>query len=186
MAHRKVKELNKSLKDHLGKNNQLRRNYNREEVQGINSKSLKNHEEALRLQSESVKIEEIRGFIKSEKQSKLLNVGQQKKHIIGTHEYNQKADALKEKGQYGPSYINIDDEKIQELVNKYAGTGRLKFKKNGQWNNTEEILTNDTIVGKAINNLNGKEADTTVFKIHYGKDGVHIVPDYPSKKKGSD
>lgn len=186
IAHKKVNDWSKSLKEHLNNNKALRRNYNREEELETNERALRNHEEVLRAKDESVKIEDIRNFIKSEEQSKVLDIGQQKKHIVGTHEYNQKADMLNQKGQYGPSYINIDNEKIQELINKYAGTGRPRFKKNGEWNNTEEIITNDDIVGKAINNLNGKEADTTVFKIHYSKKGVHIVPDYPSKKKGSD
>lgn len=37
--------------------------------------------------------------------------------------------------------------------------------------------------GVAVNDMTGKEAETTVFKIHYSKNGIHIVPDYPSKKK---
>lgn len=60
----------------------------------------------------------------------------------------------------------------------------INFNKNGKWDNKETILDNDEIVGKAIDNRNGKSADTTVFKIHYGQKGAHIVPDYPSKKKG--
>ena len=31
--------------------------------------------------------------------------------------------------------------------------------------------------------LTGKTVETTVFKIHYSQNGIHIVPDYPSKKK---
>ena len=53
-----------------------------------------------------------------------------------------------------------------------------------KWDNIEIILNNDEIIGKAVNNITGKEVDTTVFKIHYGNKGAHIVPDYPSKKKG--
>lgn len=130
------------------------------------------------------KIQSIRDYIKSDKQPKNININQQKKHVIGTNEYKQKSINLSKKGQFGPSYINISNEEIEALIKEFSGTGEPKFDKNGKWNNTELILTNDKVVGKAINNLNGKEADTTVFKIHYGEKGIHIVPDYPSKKKG--
>lgn len=134
---------------------------------------------------QNYKKEYAREYIKSDEQPKKLSIGQQNKHLKGTHEYNQKADALKKKGQYGPSYISIDSKRISELIERYFGSGEIILRK-GQWNNTEIILTNDEVIGKAINNLNGKEADTTVFKIHYGKDGTHMVPDYPSKKKGAE
>ena len=37
-----------------------------------------------------------------------------------------------------------------------------------------------------MDNRNGNSAQTSVFKIHYAKDGIHISPDYPSKKKKED
>lgn len=65
----------------------------------------------------------------------------------------------------------------------FSGTGEVRYNKNNQWDNKETILTNNKIVGVVINNLTGKEAETSVFKIHYSKDGMHIVPDYPSKRR---
>lgn len=44
-------------------------------------------------------------------------------------------------------------------------------------------MKNDKIVGVVVNNMNGKSAETSVFKIHYAKKEFHIVLDYPSKKE---
>lgn len=129
------------------------------------------------------KIQNIRNRINSDDIPKNININQQKKHIKGTNEYKQKANNLKNKGQFGPSYLNIDNNKIDELIKKYSSTGYIRLI-NDKWDNIETILNNDEIIGKAVNNITGKEVDTTVFKIHYGNKGAHIVPDYPSKKKG--
>lgn len=105
-------------------------------------------------------------------------------HREGTTLYEKRKSDLMAIGQYGPSYITISDEKILELVNQFKGTGGIKVnKRTGKWDNEETILTNDTVVGIVVNNLNGKTAETTVFRIHYSNSGVHIVPDYPSKKR---
>ena len=120
-----------------------------------------------------------------EKMPKNVHSGRQDKHRIGNNEFNQKAAALKKKNQYGPSYTTISDSEIEILVTKYAGSGIPIIDKYGVWASREVILNNDTVVGKVVNNLTGKTVDTTVFKIHYSNEGVHIVPDYPSKKKGS-
>ena len=58
-----------------------------------------------------------------------------------------------------------------------------KYNRNGKWDNKETIVTNEQIVGVVVNNINGKSVPTSVFKIHYAKDGIHIVPYYPSKKR---
>ena len=88
----------------------------------------------------------------------VIESGQQRKHIQGTLEY------------------------AQSLVDKYRGTGILPRAKDGRWLKTEIITVHPDIIGVAVNNRTGAEADTMVFKIHYGKKGTHIVPDYPSKK----
>ncbi len=98
--------------------------------------------------------------------------------------YEERKASLKAIKQHGPPYLTISDDQVLELVNRYKGTGEIKLsKRSGKWDNEETILTNDTVVGIAVNNLNGKTAETTVFRIHYSKNGVHIVPDYPSKKR---
>ena len=70
-----------------------------------------------------------------------------------------------------------------KLVREYSGKGIIKYNRKGEWNFQEIIVTNDTPIGVVIDNRNGNSAVTSVFKIHYGKNGVHIVPDYPSKKR---
>ena len=112
---------------------------------------------------------------------KNIRIGQQNKHIAGTHEYNQYVKSQKAKGEYGPSRLNGDIEYAQELVNKYSGKGIPDISLKGKWLNAEIIKT-DEVIGIVVNNLNGIEKETTNFKIHYGENGTHIVPDYPSKK----
>lgn len=127
-------------------------------------------------------IREIKKKIISDKNIKKV-AERQKIHRKGTELYNIREKALKEKGQYGPSYITISDDEILELVQKYSGKGIIKYNRHGEWNHQETIVTNDKIVGVVVDNRNGNYANTPVFKIHYAKDGIHIVPDYPSKRR---
>lgn len=124
----------------------------------------------------------IRRKIQSNSTPKNVNIGRQNKHIKGTHEYNQHSNNLKAKNQYGPAYVTVDSAEINNLVNKYAGTGILKRDNSGKWRNTEIITVHPDNVGKSINNLTGAEADTSVFMIKYSSKGTHIVPYYPSSK----
>lgn len=109
--------------------------------------------------------------------------GQQRKHFLGTREYLQYVDKFRRKNQFGPSRVSLSNEEIKTLVEEFKGTGILKGKYlKDAWIGTETITTNEKIVGVVVNNLSGAEADTPVFKIHYGPKGIHVVPDYPSKK----
>lgn len=110
-------------------------------------------------------------------------VERQEIHRVGTKMYNDRKASLERDGQYGPSYITITDEEILALVRQYSGTGRITYNRKGKWDSTEVILTNDKEIGVVFDNRNGNSAPTTVFKIHYGSGGIHIVPDYPSKKR---
>ena len=78
----------------------------------------------------------------------------------------------------------LSDDEIIELVKQYKGKGDIRLTKKGEWDNEEVIITNDKIVGVVVNDMTGKSVPTSVFKIHYSNDGIHIVPDYPSKKRG--
>lgn len=98
--------------------------------------------------------------------------------------FMQRASELKAKKEYGPSYVTITDEEILELVNKFKGSGIVKYDKLGKWDKKETIVDNDKVIGIVINNLTGEEAETSVFRIHYSDGGIHIVPDYPSKRRG--
>lgn len=110
-------------------------------------------------------------------------VDRQQIHRIGTNMYEQRKVNLQNKEQYGPSYLTISDEEILELVEEYSGKGLIKYDRRGQWNQQEIIVTNDKVIGVVFNNKTGENVKTSVFKIHYGKNGIHIVPDYPSKKR---
>lgn len=169
------------LKAHLVEFPQLRRDRRRERIDGEVPAS--ERKQLLKNAEVNDKIEETRKFIRSDQQPKTIDIGQHKKHVPGTHEFKQYVDKLDAKGQYGPSRLTISQEEAAELVKQYAGTGEIVIRGNGKWDQKETIITNDRIIGVAVNNLNGNERETSVFRIHYGKKGVHIVPDYPSKKK---
>lgn len=177
----KVKEWQGKLREHVKANEHLRRDPSREKILGGVSQA--EHNELLKLAAKNAKIKETRAHIRSDAQPKKILTGQQNKHIPGTKEYTDYQKRLEQKGQHGPAYLTVGSDKIDELVHRHAGTGDINLRK-GEWDHKETILTNDEVVGKAVNNLTGAEADTTVFAIHYAKNGVHIVPDYPSKKKG--
>ena len=105
-------------------------------------------------------------------------------HRQGTRLYLNRVAELKAKNEYGPSYVTISDDEIIRLVNAFKGTGIVKYNKSGEWDKKETIIDNDEIVGFVVNNLNGKTVPTSVFRIYYADQGIHIVPDYPSKKRG--
>ena len=128
-------------------------------------------EETKRLQKlelekqKSQKIAEIRELIKSDNIPKKLNIGKQNQHIRESKGYEE-----------GKSYIYGDLNTAQELVNKYHGTGEIKFaKRTGEWNSKEVISINEDI-GVDINPNTGEEASTNRFTIHYSKKGTHVVP----------
>ncbi|HEQ1486006.1 TPA: hypothetical protein VD585_001114 [Streptococcus pyogenes] len=89
--------------------------------------------------------------------------GQQNKHILGHHDYKP-----------GRSYL-LDDVDVQELVNKYAGTGSIQRDRKNRWRN-QEIISISDFVGFNTPEKNGQIELTRTFKIMYGKKGVHIVP----------
>ena len=80
------------------------------------------------------KDEKLRHRIKETYNLKIRQ-GHQDKHIKGTPNYNQEV----KKGDY-KSYL-LDGIDPQELVNEYAGKGRLiRTKQNGSWTHKEEII----------------------------------------------
>lgn len=115
--------------------------------------------------------------------STAIEPGQFRKHVVGTLEYAQYVEKLRRKGQFGPSWLTISQEEAEAVVERFKGTGILFGKTvDGRWVGNETITTNPDLIGVAVNNLTGQQAPTTVFKIHYGPRGIHIVPDYPSKR----
>lgn len=92
-----------------------------------------------------------------------IHDGRQGKHIKGSSNYID-----------GNSYL-LNGINLQELVNKYAGTGEIRRIKNtGKWINKQFFMHTD-YVGYVLDN--GKYVKTKYFSIEYSKQkGVHIVP----------
>ncbi len=103
----------------------------------------------------------------------------QSKHIRGGEKYN----FYMASHEYEPSYVTVSESEMQNLVDIYHGTGILKLDRNGNVIQQELIVDNDSIVGVAVNNLNGIQEPTSAFKIHYSQRGTHIVPTYESQKQ---
>jgi SPP1 gp7 family putative phage head morphogenesis protein len=92
--------------------------------------------------------------------SKQIHMGKQAKHILG-------------KGYIeGRSYLTISVEEAQGLVDRLAGTGKTSFTGAA----LQEIIDAGRQIGVIIDPSGGPPRETTKFKIHYSKAGVHIVP----------
>lgn len=97
------------------------------------------------------------------------------KHNPNHKRFDDYVERNKAKGKQKPSYLTISFEEANDLVKKYAGTGIIRLKKNGTWNN-KEIIDSASIIGIHVNQSTGVETPTKAFNIHYGKTGTHIVP----------
>lgn len=103
-----------------------------------------------------------------------IRAGAQRKHIKGTREYEQHVSVANRSGFQKPSRITISIDEAEELVRKHAGTGKMKTTRDGKWNGTE-ICAANKVVGFIVRK-DGTEVPTRLFKIHYSKNGTHIVP----------
>ncbi|SDP01636.1 toxin 50 [Eubacterium maltosivorans] len=163
-AGQRVKQWQSRMREHLEENPQLRRQYSREKDRFNGQDAVKKQEEALKAEAKRAKIKEIRDFIQSDQQPKVIESGKQGKHLLDHNNY-----------QLGRSYLTITVEEAQALVDQYAGTGELRLTKSGTWDKKEVVKT-DHVIGVDVNAVTGQETETTGFKIHYSKKGVHIVP----------
>lgn len=164
ISNNKVKKLQSSLRKHLKNNKEFRKNYDREKARaGLNINDSSIEAEVLKEKALNAKIKEIREYIRS-KQPLKIEIGKQGKHILGHNNYIE-----------GRSYLTISLEEAQELINKYAGTGEIKFTLKGEWDK-KETITIDKEIGVNVSMLDGLETKTNSFKIHYSKKGTHIVP----------
>jgi SPP1 gp7 family putative phage head morphogenesis protein len=94
-----------------------------------------------------------------------VNKDSQGKHIEGSKTF---------KAGLNKSEITISIDEVQELVNKYAGTGKIE-KANGKVR-VETVASNKFVGIVKGNKIKGKGKRTRKFKIHYSKNGTHIVP----------
>lgn len=102
---------------------------------------------------------------KLKKDNKLVLLkGQQNKHIPGTNEYID-----------GKSYFLISFNEINEILQKYSGTGEMLLNKSGKWTHKERIYV-DKFVGICYD-INNNIVFTNKLTIHYKENGgAHIVP----------
>lgn len=97
---------------------------------------------------------------------------QQQKHQLTKAWKNQVKQAIASNGRLSPKSRLNKDIDPQELVNKYAGTGRISF--NG--NIVHEYISLPFDVGVTFDKKLGKYVKTKVVQIKYTKNGVHIFP----------
>ena len=97
-----------------------------------------------------------------------IHPGQQGKHLEGHSNYR---DALARKKN--PSVFIHPNP--QELVNKYAGTGFRECGIAGE-SGYKEVVNFHEFIGYTVSLETGEKISTTWGKIHYAKNGVHIVP----------
>lgn len=96
-----------------------------------------------------------------------LNSGNQNKHLEASHSYKESEHK---------SILFGDLEAAQKMVDKYHGTGELRFNtKTNEWTK-KEFITVDEDIGKVYDETSGEYLLTNRFAIHYGKKGTHIVP----------
>ena len=99
----------------------------------------------------------------------------QNKHIEGTKQFAQKREQMQKLSPGSePSIVN-DGIDIQNLVDKYKGTGDIYFVKNSPDYPRENIVA-DMVIGKSWWKEANKYVDTSMFTISYSKTGVHIIP----------
>jgi tetratricopeptide (TPR) repeat protein len=92
--------------------------------------------------------------------------GQQGKHVPGKHNYIP-----------GRSILEHPDP--QKLVDKFAGTGLRDGSHLPGKPGYKEIVNFGEVIGYDVHPRSGQMTPTTWGKIHYGKNGVHIVPTRP-------
>lgn len=93
-----------------------------------------------------------------------LNIhwGRQGKHILGHNNYR------------GGSYLK-EGVNPQKLVNKYAGTGKVKRDGRGRWAK-KQFFTHSEPIGLVQDQSTGEWFETSRFSVSYSKKGTHIVP----------
>jgi HK97 family phage portal protein len=100
-----------------------------------------------------------------------LNKDAQKKHKLGSAEYNKELA----KGNL-PSYTEMSNMEIQRIINEKSLTGLVRKGTDGQF---REIITLENDFGMFGDRRTGKYIKTNRGTIHYSKNGTHLVPAPP-------
>jgi hypothetical protein len=96
-----------------------------------------------------------------------LEWDKQNKHVIGKHNYQ-------------PGKSIFEHPNAEDLLKKYSGKGkpvRGNFGEPGY----QEIINFEELIGYNICDQTGEKIPTTWGKIHYSKNGAHIVPTRPKQ-----
>ncbi len=96
-----------------------------------------------------------------------IHPGKQGKHLIGHVNYDSKLNKS-----------ILTHPNPQSLIDKYAGTGLREFGTAGKAGYKEVVDFNEYI-GYYVHEITGENILSKRGKIHYAKDGVHIVPALP-------
>ena len=106
----------------------------------------------------------IRKEIRSDPARLVINQEKQSRHIKGSDGYIP-----------GRSYVTVSNDELQDIVEKYAGTGEIQRSARGvfMW---KEIVTLDHQIGVSIDPETLEEMPTDRAYIHYSKTGSHVVP----------
>ena len=154
----------------------MKRQYNRESVDGFSrSEAAKARGQEVKARNQREKVAKMQKEEYNRAVSKFkedIATGNQSLKIIDSKQLGH----IKESAQYveGKSYIYGSIEDAQKLVNKYAGTGVFEVNGKGEFTKKEIVKTDDTI--GIVLDMDGKEFETSILKIHYRKTGTHIVP----------
>lgn len=133
----------------------------------------------LKQRENELKNEENRGILKEKIRSGefplKVNIGQQRKHIEGTHEYKTYLEARLQKGKTPQDKLTISEDKVQEIVRKHHSTGTVIISGKSPENmKFVEYVTLDIEVGKCY--CDGQYYGSNRIAIHYSKRGEHIFP----------
>lgn len=116
---------------------------------------------------------EITEKIQTGELSSKYNLQHFEKHSKGTRQYDDYLQARIAKG-FGPQgVLTISYDQAQALIDEFSGTGIVLGMKSG-FPQSKEDIDFKTIIGSYV--YGGKETPTTFGRIHYGKNGAHIVP----------
>ena len=111
--------------------------------------------------------EQVLEHIRSDAVKKNLNLNHQNRHLVGCTDF-----------MAGRSRLHLTANEAQEFINRYHGTGEIRFSRAGNWIN-KEFISVDKILGVYVQKLTGIETPTNRVAIHYSKRGAHIVPASP-------
>ncbi|RTY52569.1 transposase [Pantoea sp. YU22] len=101
-----------------------------------------------------------------------MNQGQQNKHVPGTNEYKIASEAGLNK-----SVLTVQPDSLLSKLGTGQQVGNAAIGTPG----SKERINYGKVIGNYIDPQTGVSTPTTNGIVHYGKNGVHIVPARPSE-----